>query len=67
MLPVNSRWCEDQPGARASRDKVLRIAAKRGASIIPAHAKNLAGWHVAMNADGSYMLDIATVAETAGD
>jgi glyoxylase-like metal-dependent hydrolase (beta-lactamase superfamily II) len=60
---INSRWCEDQPGARASRDKLLRMAAKRGANIIPAHAKDLAGWRVSLDVDGNYSLDIAAAVD----
>lgn len=59
---INSRWCEDQPGARAARAKVLARAAERGANIIPAHAKDLSGWHVARDPDGGYLLDIAACA-----
>jgi glyoxylase-like metal-dependent hydrolase (beta-lactamase superfamily II) len=44
---INSRWCEDQDAARATRVSLLRHAAASGATIMPAHAKGVHGWRVA--------------------
>jgi glyoxylase-like metal-dependent hydrolase (beta-lactamase superfamily II) len=49
---VNSRWCEDQTLARASRQALLRRAAASGAAIVPAHAKAIHGWRVGRTGDG---------------
>jgi hypothetical protein len=49
---VNSRWCEDQTLARASRHALLRRAAASGAAIVPAHAKAIHGWRVGLTDDG---------------
>lgn len=49
---VNSRWCEDQKLARASRYALLHRAAASGAAVLPAHAKGIHGWRVGLTADG---------------
>jgi glyoxylase-like metal-dependent hydrolase (beta-lactamase superfamily II) len=49
---VNSRWCEDQNLARASRHSLLRRAAAHGAAVFPAHAKGIHGWRVGLTGDG---------------
>jgi glyoxylase-like metal-dependent hydrolase (beta-lactamase superfamily II) len=55
---VNSCWCEDQDMARRTRHALLHRAAASGATIMPAHAKNLCGWRVGRTADGfSFGLD----------
>jgi glyoxylase-like metal-dependent hydrolase (beta-lactamase superfamily II) len=48
---INSRWCEDQDLARATRLSLLQHAAASGAAIIPAHAKGLHGWRVGRHGD----------------
>jgi glyoxylase-like metal-dependent hydrolase (beta-lactamase superfamily II) len=53
---LNSRWCESQTDARASRHAILQRAAASGATIFPAHAKSLAGWSVSARDDGSFAL-----------
>lgn len=49
---VNSRWCEDQTGARRSRHVLLCYAAERDAAILPAHARGLHGWHIGQGKEG---------------
>jgi hypothetical protein len=49
---VNSRWCEDQSLARASRHSLLRRAAASDAAIVPAHAKAIHGWRVGLTQEG---------------
>jgi glyoxylase-like metal-dependent hydrolase (beta-lactamase superfamily II) len=49
---VNSRWCEDQTVARASRHALLCRAAASGAAIVPAHAKAIHGWRIGRTDDG---------------
>jgi glyoxylase-like metal-dependent hydrolase (beta-lactamase superfamily II) len=54
---INSRWCEDRDQARATRVALLRRAAGRHATIIPAHAKSLRGWRVSER-DGLFSVEL---------
>jgi glyoxylase-like metal-dependent hydrolase (beta-lactamase superfamily II) len=49
---LNSRWCEEPDLARASRHKLLRRAAERNATLIPAHAMGVNGWRIGRTAEG---------------
>jgi len=54
---INSRWCELQDQARTSRHELLTRAAREGATIVPAHAKRMQGWHVVEGRNG-FWLDV---------
>ena len=49
---INSRWCEQPDAARATRRALLEDAAQTGATIYPAHARGVHGWHIVRQADG---------------
>jgi glyoxylase-like metal-dependent hydrolase (beta-lactamase superfamily II) len=49
---INSRWCEWPGPARLTRFALMEEAARTGATIYPAHASGVEGWHVARQADG---------------
>jgi glyoxylase-like metal-dependent hydrolase (beta-lactamase superfamily II) len=53
ILPhVNSRWCENQTAARETRHALLQRAAASKATVIPAHANDIEGWHIGRCKDG---------------
>jgi len=59
---INSRWCEDEGAARATRLRVLRQAAEGNARILPAHIRGVEGWRVARTRAGfSLGFDRATL------
>lgn len=49
---VNSRWCELPDDARATRRALMQDAAATGATVYPAHAAGIDGWHIVCRDDG---------------
>lgn len=54
---VNSRWCEEGDTARATRLRLLTLAAREKCLVLPSHALGLEGWSI-RETDGRFEVRI---------